>query len=139
MRRYRETRPAAPYVRAAVAFYPGCIRTLRGREGYAAAAPMLLLIGGSDDWTAPAPCITLVERLQARGDTADAIVYPATYHGFDGPDSQPPLHLDVPNGVHPGEGVTFAVNPAARDDAYARVRTFLRETLSNDVSKETAP
>ena len=42
---------------------------------------------------------------------------------------QPQRRLDVPNGVHPGNGVTVAPNPAARDDAYVRLEAFLRAPL----------
>jgi hypothetical protein len=37
--------------------------------------------------------------------------------------------LEVPNGVNPGKGVTVASNPLARDDAYARLKAFLRREL----------
>jgi hypothetical protein len=40
-----------------------------------------------------------------------------------------PLHLDVPNGVNPGKGVTVAPNAAARDDAYMRMKQQLRAAL----------
>ena len=56
--------------------------------------------------------------------------YPGAYHGFDGPASQQRLRLDVPNGVNPGKGVTVAPDPAARDDAYAKLKAFLREQLA---------
>jgi len=117
------------YFRAAVAFYPGCFDSLRGARGYAVSAPLTLFIAGSDDWTAPQPCISLAERLIAAGEPVTITVYPDTYHGFDGPASQGTLHLDVPNGVKRGAGVTVAPNSAARDDAYAKLRTFLRAEL----------
>jgi hypothetical protein len=41
-----------------------------------------------------------------------------------------PLHLDVPNGVHPGQGVTIAPNAAARNDAYTRMKEQLRAALA---------
>ena len=56
-------------------------------------------------------------------------VYPDTYHGFDGPSAQGRVRLEVPNGVNPGKGVTVASNPAARDDAYGKLRMFLRTHL----------
>ena len=120
-------RPAAPaYFRAGVAFYPGCAESLRGRGGYSVAAPLTLFIGGADDWTAPQPCVDLADRLVAAGEPVTITVYPDTYHGFDGPAAQGRVRLDVPNGVHPGKGVTVAPNPAARDDAYERLKRFLR-------------
>ena len=57
-------------------------------------------------------------------------VYPETYHGFDGPQRQSRLRLEVPNGVNPGKGVTIAPNPVARADAYARLKAFLRVQLA---------
>jgi dienelactone hydrolase len=119
----------SPYFRAGVAFYPGCIEPLRGRGGYGAAAPLTLFVGGADDWTAPQPCVDLAAKLAAAGEPVTITTYPDTYHGFDGPASQGRLRLDVPNGVNPGKGVTVAPNPAARDDAYARLKAFLRAQL----------
>lgn len=126
---WRERTPATPYFRAAVAFYPGCVDSLRSRVGYSLAAPLTLFVGGSDDWTAPQPCVDLVAKLAAGGEPATITVYPDAYHGFDGPSSQKRLRLDVPNGVHPGQGVTVATDPKARDDAYAKLKLFLRERL----------
>jgi len=127
--RWKERPGSAPYFRAAVAFYPGCIDALRARGGYAVSAPLLLFIAGSDDWTAPQPCIDLADRLIAAGEPVTITVYPDTYHGFDAPPAQGTLHLDVPNGVNPGAGVTVAPNPAAREDAYAKLKRFLRAEI----------
>jgi len=77
------------------------------------------------------PCIDLVERLAAAGLPVTITIYPETYHGFDGPATQMRLRLEVPNGVVPGNGVTVAPNPVARDDAYARLRAFLRDQLGD--------
>jgi dienelactone hydrolase len=90
---------------------------------------LTLFIAGADDWTAPRPCIELAETLAAAGEQVTITVYPDTYHGFDGPAVQGRVRLEVPNGVNPGEGVTVAPNPAARDDAYARLKLFLRAQI----------
>jgi dienelactone hydrolase len=121
---------SAPYFRAGVAFYPGCYESLRAKVGYEIAAPLRLFIAGSDDWTSPTPCIELAERLAKEGEPVKITVYPDTYHGFDGPPTQKRLRLEVPNGVHPGRGVTFAPNPDARADAYVRLRAYLRAELA---------
>jgi dienelactone hydrolase len=126
---WKERPGSPPYFRAAVAFYPGCVESLRAARGYAVSAPLTLFIAGSDDWTAPQPCISLADRLVAAGEPVTITVYPDTHHGFDGPPSQGTLRLDVPNGVKPGAGVTVAPNPAARADAYAKLRPFLRAEL----------
>ena len=119
-----------PYFRAGIAFYPGCADPLWLRGGYAVAAPLTLFIGGSDDWTAPGPCIDLASKRAAAGEPVTYTVYPGAYHGFDGPASQGRLRLEVPNGVHPGQGVTVAPDPAARDDAYAKLKAFLQMQLA---------
>ena len=117
-----------PYFHAAIAYYPGCRAALGTRGGYVPAAPLLLLVGSDDDWTAPEPCVDLVTRLRDAGVPATLALYADAAHGFDGPDGDR-RHLDVPGGVHPGQGVTVASHPAARDDSYARVRAFLRAEL----------
>jgi dienelactone hydrolase len=121
---------APPYFRAGVAFYPGCIESLRSQGGYAIAAPLRLFIAGSDDWTAPRPCEDLAARLAVAGEPVKITVYPDAYHGFDGPPGQGRLRLDVPNGVHAGRGVTVAPNPAAAADAYVRLKAYLRAELA---------
>jgi len=142
---WHERDPPMPYFRAGVAFYPGCIDSLRRKGGYALAAPLTLFVGGSDDWTAPEPCIKLAKKLVGANPPATIFVYPDTYHGFDGPSSQKRLRLEVPNGVHPGQGVTVAPNPDARDDAYAQLKVFLRRELgvpsaeSNSIGPTLSP
>jgi dienelactone hydrolase len=126
-----DLKPPMPYFRAGVAFYPGCNDSLKARGGYTLAVPITFFIGGSDDWTAPGPCMELAAKLSAAGEPATITVYPDTYHGFDGPSTQPRRRLDVPNGVNPGKGVTVATNPAARDDAYAKLKKYLREHLGS--------
>jgi dienelactone hydrolase len=126
---WRDREPPNPYYRAGVAFYPGCGDSLNARGGYALAAPLTFFIGASDDWTAPGPCVDLAAKLSTAGEAATITVYPDTYHGFDGPSTQPPRRLQVPNGVNPGKGVTMAPNPAARDDAYEKLKKYLREHL----------
>jgi dienelactone hydrolase len=120
---------AAPYFHAAAAFYPSCVASTRARSGYALAAPLTMFVGGRDDWTAPEPCVRLAGGLAAAGEPVSLTVYPQAFHGFDGPPSPPRRRLDVPNGVRPGEGVTVAPDAAARDDAYAKLRAFLRQRL----------
>ncbi len=113
----------APRPRAAVAFYPGCAAD--AQRGYRPVAPLLLMIGGSDDWTAPEPCVRLAEQA---GEQVQLKVYPGAYHGFDG---TAPVRVreDVPNGVHPGKGVHVGADPAAREDSERRLLAYLREQL----------
>ena len=122
--------PADMFYRTAVAFYPGCIESMRTRFGYAPATAVSIFIGESDDWTSPKPCLALGERMAAIKEPLQVRTYPDTYHGFDAPGMFAPLHLNFPNGVHPGQGVTIAPNTAAREDAYMRMKEQLRAALA---------
>jgi dienelactone hydrolase len=111
----------AQSVRAAVAiaFYPGC--SAATRASYQSNAPLILMLGEKDDWTAPGPCIAL-----GRTVGAEVNVFADSYHDFDNPVGEVRLRKDVPNGVNPGQGVHVGPNPAAREKAYARVLDALR-------------
>jgi len=106
----------------AIALYPGCENDLK--SGYDAAAPLLLLAGEADDWTPAAPCKALVQ--QAGGPAPQFEVYAGAYHGFDGT-AAVRLRKDVPNGVHPGQGVHVGADPAARAASALRIDAFIRE------------
>ena len=113
----------------AIAFYPGCYASLNGAGGFAPAAPVSVFIGEADDWTSARPCVALGKQMEARQLPLQVRTYPDTHHGFDTPGLDRPRHLDVPNGVRPGQGVTVASNAAARADAYARMKAQLRAVL----------
>ena len=120
----RDVKTSGLKPRAAVAFYPGCEADLK--RGYQPTAPILLLVGGSDDWTPPQPCVDLAKQA---GETAQIEVYPGAYHGFD---STGPVRLrrDVPNGTHPGQGVHVGGDPSAREASQKRMLEFLRKQLN---------
>jgi dienelactone hydrolase len=110
---------------AFVSLYPGC-RPLLARRGWAPAAPMLLLIGAADDWTPPGPC----EDLAAKHPAITVHVYAGAHHGFDAPNSP----VRVREGLaFTGSGTGRAhagTNPAAREDALARVPAFLAAVMA---------
>ncbi len=115
---------------AAVAFYPGCSTRNKQAARFMPYAPLLILIGEADDWTPAAPCLALTETAQAHGAPMQIHSYPETYHDFDNPALKGPhLRKEVPNGVHPGQGVTTAPNPVAREDAKQRLSRFFAEHL----------
>jgi dienelactone hydrolase len=115
---------------AAVAFYPGCTPYARASGRFHPYAPLLVLMGEADDWTPARPCHELADTVGKRGEKLELVTYPDTYHAFDSPAlAKRIVRRDVPNGVHPGQGVTIAPNPEARDDAKRRVEEFLRGTL----------
>jgi dienelactone hydrolase len=109
--------------RAAVALYPGCETDLR--RGHDSSAPLLLLVGASDDWTPAASCVDLAAQSLGR---SRVVVYEGAYHGFD---DNAPLRVrkDVPNGVKPGQGVTVGGNAAAREASQREMLEFLRTEL----------
>ncbi|WP_158443099.1 aspartyl protease family protein [Rubrivivax gelatinosus] len=125
-------RPGAPRYDAAIAFYPGCSARARHPEDFHPAVPLLLLIGEADDWTPAEACRVLAASANARGDSVRLVTYPDTFHDFDNPALKAPhRRTEVPNGVHPGQGVTVAPNPAARADAQQQVLRFLADRLGS--------
>ena len=45
--------------------------------------PMLMLLGGRDDYTPPGPCQEYAQWFKSKGADVDVIVYATAYHGFD--------------------------------------------------------
>ena len=125
-------RPAAlPHgdFRAAVAFYPARCRADRWPPTWTTEIPFLVLLGGADVWTPAAPCKAFLDGVIARGSSIEVEVYPGAYHDFDWPNM--PLH-ETPKyrtaaGIVPIQGT----DPAARQDAFARVPAFLARFLGN--------
>lgn len=116
--------------KAAVSFYPGCTARNKRADSFHPYAPLLLLIGESDDWTPAAPCKALTDTVAARGEPMSIVTYPDSYHDFDNPGIKSKrVRKEVPNGVNPGQGVTTAPNPEAREDAKKRVLAFFAEHL----------
>jgi dienelactone hydrolase len=113
----------APGFQAAVGVYPGGCPSL-ARE--LVVRPILVLIGGADDWTVPGPCQAMVENMRAKGADATIVVYPGAFHYFDVP-GQPLVFLpDVVNDNKPGHccGATVGYDAAAFADARRRVADF---------------
>lgn len=119
----RDVAAASVKPRAAVAFYPGC--AAESSRGFRSTAPLLVMIGASDDWTPAGPCVALAEH---SGNTLRSIVYPDAHHGFDGT-AAPRLRRDVPNGVNPGKGVTVGGQPAAREASRTELLAHLHGQL----------
>jgi dienelactone hydrolase len=106
----------------AIAFYPGCAAALF--TGYQPSAPLVLMLAEKDDWTAPGPCVQL-----GKAAGAEIHVFDDSYHGFDSPVGKVRLRPEVPNGVNPGQGVHVGPNPAAREQAYARMLARLAQAF----------
>jgi dienelactone hydrolase len=119
--------PAATDFRAAVAFYPGCRPA--NQLGWSANIPLLMLLGGKDDWCPAHHCVEVAERARASGSPVDVVVYPDAHHDFDAPD----LALRQRSGLAFAEGGTAMVGtePAARADALQRVPAFFQRHLAH--------
>ena len=113
--------------RAAVAFYPGSCRDERLPAGWTIRIPLLILMGAEDVWTPMAPCKAVAEAAIARGASIEMQVYPGAYHAFDAPN----LRIQqLPNYVtRTGVVPIIGTDPAARQDALARVPAFLARYL----------
>jgi dienelactone hydrolase len=113
--------------RAAVAFYPGACNDSRQPPGWTSAIPLLVLIGAEDVWTPAVPCQAFLQGAIGRSAPIESQIYPGAYHAFDAPGL---LRRELPDyrtraGVVPIVGT----DPAARQDAFARVPAFLARYL----------
>ena len=118
--------PGAGYA-AAIAMYPG------GCRDYAkelVIRPLLLLIGGADDWTPPQYCREMAAAMKARGADVTIVEYPGAYHYFDVVGQKKQVLGDIEQPFTPGTfGVTVAHDPAAAADASRRLDDFLTRAL----------
>ena len=118
-----------PGYRAAVGMYPGACASLINELSV---RPVLILIGGADDWTDPHECEALAARQRAKGADVTIVVYPGAVHYFD-VEGQPRVFLaDVENrNAKNGQccGATVGFDAAANADAHRRVGEFFARHL----------
>ena len=88
---------------AHVPLYPAC-NSWQVSE-HVTGAPMLVLLGGRDDYTPPGPCQEYAQWFKSKGTDVDVIVYANAYHGFDS--LRPPVHA---KNVVTGVGCNFNAN-----------------------------
>ncbi len=98
---------------ASIAFYPYCYKTLDDLN-----APLLILIGGSDDWCPAELCSSKMPREGKAKHEVILKIYPGTYHNFDWPD------MDV---IFMGHVLQH--NRQAESDAIIQVKEFLEKHL----------
>jgi dienelactone hydrolase len=65
-------------------------------------SPILMLLGGKDDYTPSAPCLTFAGRLRHSGAAVTTVVYPNAYHAFDA--LIPPRHFPLPTSARECHG-----------------------------------
>jgi dienelactone hydrolase len=99
--------------RASIAFYPYCYKTLADLN-----APLLILIGGADDWCPAKLCSSNMPKEDKAKQEVILKIYPGAYHNFDWPD------LDV---IFMGHVLQY--NRQAESDAIMQVKEFLSKHL----------
>ena len=118
--------PKAGYA-AAVAMYPG------GCRDYAkelVVRPLLLLIGGADDWTPPQYCREMAANVKSRGADVALVEYPGAYHYFDVVGQRKQILKEIEQPFNLGTyGVTVAYDPNAAVDAQRQVEAFLARVI----------
>jgi len=109
-------------IRAFIMFYPTCTgwKTLPGTT------PVLMLLGGKDDWTPAAPCEALAQSASRTRGHITAVVYPDAFHAFDSPGI---IGRRMVPDARGGLGATIEYNPKAHEDAEKQVRAFLAQNL----------
>lgn len=113
---------------AAIGVYPGGCKSLTGER---AVRPLLVLIGGADDWTPAAVCRQMVEAMRSRGSDVSIVVYPGAYHYFDVEGLKQTVLADVENELKPGGyGATVSYQATADVDAHRQVEAFLARHLA---------
>lgn len=116
-----------PGFAAAVGVYPGGCRSLIPQL---AVRPLLILIGGADDWTPPEYCQQMVDSMKSRGAPTSIVVYPGAYHYFDVEGQKREYLADVGNDFKPGgRGATVSYQPEAAADAFRQVERFFGQHL----------
>lgn len=118
---------ATPNVERAVAFYPGCRRAVQ-QHNFRLRSPLLVMIGGADDWTPATRCAMLQSAVQARQPNARfrLEIYPGAYHGFDGT-SELHVRRDVAS-TRRGGHVTVGGDAVARVAALTQLDSWLSST-----------
>ncbi len=112
---------------AGIGVYPGGCDSLVTER---VARPLLVLVGGADDWTPAAECVEMVNAMKSRGADAVIVIYPGAHHYFDVEGQRLEVLAEVENDTKPGGlGATVAYQSAAAADAYRQVEAFLARHL----------
>jgi dienelactone hydrolase len=116
-----------PDFRSAVAVYPGCRLTAQAaeRREWEARLPLMILIGDADTWTPASACQQLAETARRNGGALDLVIYPGALHDFDHPNRPQTRRTGLAFTADNSGEALVGTDPAAREDAIARVPDFL--------------
>ncbi len=109
-------------VRGFVAFYPGC-RAYVDRDGWAPSAPMLIVMGDSDDWTPVEPCRQLAAKHPGR---ITLVLHPGAYHDFDAPNVPLRIRRGLAFSANNDGVAHVGTDPAGREAALRDVPAWVR-------------
>lgn len=128
----RAFEPREPRAAAAILAYPDC--GLGGPLGPTPQPrqPTMFAMGALDDWTPPAQCLALIDRVTSSRELIETHVYAGAHHSFDAL-GLPVRYLEgVGNRSKPGGccGAHYGANEAAWKAFVADARAFLARTLS---------
>ena len=110
--------------RHGIAFYPSCLAASGPFIG-----PLLILIGGADDWTKARRCRTLRDANVNSAHPLRLRIFAAAYHFFDEPEVGAARYRgQIENRENsPTRGATWGNDPAAQREALTQVRAFLAQ------------
>jgi len=111
--------------KAAVAFYPARCNSMFIGQEWNTNIPLLVVLGGHDNWTPPAPCINAMKGVPY----VDVKLYPTAGHDFDWPND--PIHKLPLYQTSAGVVPVVGTDPAARADALRLVPQFLQRNIGN--------
>jgi dienelactone hydrolase len=119
----------------AVALYPRCAARMGEWHAdltgvYMPASPLLILIGGADDWTPAEPCRKLADAAQKAGYPVSIKIYPGVHHSFDSVNPQRYVAARANINSPTGRGATTGGNPAAWADSIREVLAFFGRNLA---------
>ena len=112
--------------RAAVAFYPGWCRAGWMPANWAPAMPLLVVLGGADNWTTAAPCAAITEAAARAGAPVETVIYPGAFHDFDGTN---PLRTITLFEGSTSKAVMVGANAEVRAAVYKKVPEYFARYL----------
>ena len=120
----------AAAVSAGISLYPGCwqyMEYIRTTTAYSSHAPLLVLQGGSDNWTSPENCIKFVDSAKDSEFPVKIRIYPGAFHDFDNGDQRITevhgVRIESPGGYG---NVTVGYDKTIHELARQDVRSFLQ-------------
>ena len=124
--------PEPSKVRAVVLVYPDCALADALGPKLAVRQPTLFAMGALDDWTPPAQCRAVIDRVAKGRDLVETRVYEGAHHSFDALGLSVRYLDGVGNRSKPGGccGAHYGANEPAWKAFVADVQVFLAKTLA---------